>query len=55
MAKKTYAPEQQVDRLRVYNVVAGSARLFQAIGFAVVLTMLSTQVLFIGPFTDEQW
>lgn len=46
MPKKTYTPEQQIDRLRVYNVVAGSAHLLQAIGFAVVLAMLSTQVLF---------
>ena len=46
MPKKTYTPEQQVDRLRIYNVVAGSAHLLQAIGFAIVLTMLSTQVLF---------
>ncbi|MBH0083851.1 heliorhodopsin HeR [Salinibacterium sp. SWN167] len=46
MSKKTYSSEQQVDRLRVYNVVAGSLHLLQAIGFAIVLTMLSTQVLF---------
>ena len=46
MAKKIYTPEQQIDRLRVYNLVAGSAHLVQAIGFAIVLTMLSTQVLF---------
>ncbi|GHD83389.1 hypothetical protein CLV85_1926 [Salinibacterium amurskyense] len=46
MSKKTYSPEQQVDRLRIYNVVAGSLHLLQAIGFAIVLTMLSTQVLF---------
>ncbi|WP_341953794.1 heliorhodopsin HeR [Salinibacterium sp. TMP30] len=46
MAKKAYTPEQQVDRLRIYNVVAGSLHLLQAIGFAVVLTMLSSQVLF---------
>ena len=46
MAKKVYTPEQQIDRLRIYNIVAGSAHLLQAIGFAVVLTMLSTQVLF---------
>ena len=38
--------EKQIDRLRIYNVVAGSLHLLQAIGFAVVLTMLSTQVLF---------
>ena len=46
MAKKTYTPDQQIDRLRVYNLVAGSLHLLQAIGFAIVLTMLSTQVLF---------
>jgi len=46
MAKKVYTPEQQIDRLRVYNIVAGSLHLLQAIGFAIVLTMLSTQVLF---------
>ncbi|MEN9620897.1 MAG: heliorhodopsin HeR [Actinomycetota bacterium] len=46
MAKKVYTPEQQIDRLRIYNVVAGSAHLLQAIGFAIVLTMLSSQVLF---------
>jgi len=46
MPKMIYSPEQQVDRLRIYNVVAGSAHLLQAIGFAIVLTMLSTQVLF---------
>lgn len=46
MAKKVYTPEQQIDRLRIYNIVAGSLHLLQAIGFAVILTMLSTQVLF---------
>ena len=46
MAKKVYTPDQQIDRLRVYNIVAGSLHLLQAIGFAVILTMLSTQVLF---------
>lgn len=38
--------DQKIDRLRIYNVVAGSLHLLQAIGFAVVLTMLSAQVLF---------
>lgn len=38
--------DQKIDRLRIYNVVAGSLHLLQAIGFAIVLTMLSTQVLF---------
>jgi hypothetical protein len=46
MAKKLYTPEQQIDRLRVYNLVAGSLHLVQAIGFAIVLTLLSSQVLF---------
>jgi hypothetical protein len=46
MASRVYTDGQQVDRLRTYNIVAGSLHLLQAIGFAVVLTMLSTQVLF---------
>jgi hypothetical protein len=46
MASRIYTDSQQVDRLRTYNIVAGSLHLLQAIGFAVVLTMLSTQVLF---------
>lgn len=43
---KVYSPEQQIDRLRIYNLVAGSLHLIQAIAAAVILTMLSTQVLF---------
>lgn len=46
MAKNSYSPEKQIDRLRIYNIVAGSLHLLQAIGFAIVLTMLSAQVLF---------
>jgi hypothetical protein len=46
MSKNVYTADQQIDRLRIYNVVAGSLHLLQAIGFAVILTMLSTQVLF---------
>ncbi|MBC7590430.1 MAG: heliorhodopsin HeR [Salinibacterium sp.] len=46
MAKNVYTTDQQIDRLRIYNIVAGSLHLLQAVGFAVVLTMLSTQVLF---------
>jgi Heliorhodopsin len=46
MAKTVYNPDQQINRLRIYNLVAGSLHLVQAIGFAIVLTMLSTQVLF---------
>jgi hypothetical protein len=46
MATAVYTPEKQIDRLRTYNLVAGSLHLVQAIGFAIVLTMLSSQVLF---------
>ena len=46
MAKNDYTPDQQIGRLRIYNIVAGSLHLVQAVGFAIVLTMLSTQVLF---------
>lgn len=46
MAKTVYTPDQQIKRLRTYNVVAGSLHLLQAVGFAVVLTMLSKQVTF---------
>lgn len=46
VAKKVYTTEQQIDRLRIYNIVAGSLHLVQAVAFAVILAMLSTQVLF---------
>ena len=46
MAKTVYTSDQQISRLRIYNLVAGSLHLLQAIGFAIVLTMLSAQVLF---------
>lgn len=46
MARPVRTPEQQIARLRTYNVVAGVAHLAQAIGFAIVLTMLSEQVLY---------
>ena len=46
MATTVYTPDQQINRLRSYNVVAGSLHLLQAVGFAVVLTMLSKQVTF---------
>ena len=46
MAKKLYTPEKQVDRLRIYNLVAGSLHLVQAVGFAIVLASLSSQVMF---------
>lgn len=46
MARPARTPEQQIVRLRTYNVVAGVAHLVQAIGFAIVLTLLSEQVLY---------
>jgi len=46
MAKKIYTTDQKIGRLRVYNVVAGSLHLVQAVGFAFALTLLSTQVTF---------
>lgn len=46
MARPVRTPEQQIARLRTYNVVAGVAHLVQAIGFAIVLTLLSEQVLY---------
>lgn len=46
MAKTIYSPEKQIDRLRIYNIVAGILHVLQAVGFAIVLAMLGTQVLF---------
>jgi len=46
MARTVRTPDQSIDRLRKYNIVAGSLHLVQAIGFAYVLTLLSTQVTF---------
>lgn len=46
MAKNVFTPDQQIDRLRIYNFVAGGLHLLQAIGFAVILTLLGKQVLF---------
>lgn len=46
MARTVRTPEQQIARLRTYNIVAGVAHLVQAVGFAIVLTLLSEQVLF---------
>ena len=46
MARKVFTPEQQIGRLRAYNIVAGSLHLVQAIAFGFVLTMLSAPVLF---------
>ena len=46
MARKTYTNDQQISRLRGYNIVAGSVHLIQALVFGYVLTLLTTQVLF---------
>lgn len=46
MARTVRTPEQQISRLRTYNIVAGVAHLVQAVGFAIVLTLLSEQVLY---------
>jgi hypothetical protein len=46
MAKKTRTPDQQVTRLRSYNIVAGSLHLVQAVAFGYVLTLLDKQVTF---------
>ena len=46
MARKVFTPEQQISRLRAYNIVAGSLHLVQAIAFGFVLTMLSSPVLY---------
>ncbi|MBG6215243.1 MAG: heliorhodopsin HeR [Cryobacterium sp.] len=46
MARKVRTAEQTISRLRAYNIVAGSLHLVQALGFAYVLTLLSTQVTF---------
>lgn len=46
MAHKTYDTDQQISRLRSYNIVAGFAHLIQAIAFGYTLTQLPSQVLF---------
>ena len=44
--KPAKSPDQQISGLRKYNVVAGSLHLIQAVGFALVLTMLDRQILY---------
>ena len=46
MARKTFTNDQQISRLRVYNIVAGAVHLLQALVFGYVLTLLTKQVLF---------
>jgi len=46
MATKVYDTDQQIKRLRSYNLVAGILHLVQAIAFGSVLGSLKSQVLF---------
>jgi len=46
MARNIYTTDEQISRLRVYNIVAGSVHLLQALVFGFVLTLLTKQVLF---------
>lgn len=46
MVRKSYTADQQISRLRVYNIVAGTVHLVQALAFGFVLTLLTKQVLF---------
>lgn len=46
MSRKVRTADQAISRLRTYNLVAGSLHLVQAIGFASVLTLLTSQVTF---------
>ncbi len=46
MARKVRTADQTIFRLRAYNIVAGSLHLVQALGFAYVLTLLTSQVTF---------
>ncbi len=46
MARKTYDTDQQISRLRNYNIVAGFLHLFQAVTFGYFLTQLPFQVDF---------
>ena len=46
MTKKQRTQDQQIARLRRYNVVAGFLHLAQAVGLSFVLTLLDRQILF---------
>ena len=46
MARKTYSNDQQIVRLRRYNIVAGFVHLLQAVAFGSFLAQLPSQVLF---------
>ena len=46
MAKKIRSEDEQIARLRVYNIIAGAIHLLQGAAFLFILMQLSTQVLF---------
>ncbi|CAB4633647.1 unannotated protein [freshwater metagenome] len=46
MAQKQRTPNQTINGLRRYNVVAGFLHLIQAVGLGYVLTLLDNQVMF---------
>ena len=46
MAKKVYDTDQQITRLRRYNIVAGFMHLIQAVTFGSFLASLPSQVDF---------
>ena len=46
MAHKIRTADEQIKRLRVYNIVAGAVHLAQGLAFLFILTRLSTQVMF---------
>lgn len=46
MAKKVRTQDEQIKRLRGYNIIAGFLHLIQAAGLGYVLTLLDNQILF---------
>ena len=46
MARKIRSEDEQIKRLRTYNIVAGGIHLLQGLAFLFVLTKLKTQVKF---------
>ncbi|HPG74857.1 MAG TPA: hypothetical protein PLU61_01590, partial [Rhodoglobus sp.] len=46
MARTPRTADENIRRLRPYNLVAGSLHLVQAVVFAFILTRLTTQVTF---------
>jgi hypothetical protein len=46
MARKVRSDDEQIKRLRTYNIVAGAIHFLQGAAFLFVLTQISTQVMF---------